>query len=137
MARPIKPRRIILPHKGITFIPEDKEKFNGEETHLLSEEFEVIKLIDYENLNQSKAAKVMGLSRPTITRIYERARKKIAEVLIESKRLKIEGGNVYFGKNWYNCTDCDSFFNVPNEIIFEKICPVCSGSSLQELNLNN
>ena len=133
MPRPIKPRRLILPYKRITFIPEDKVNINIEEIHLLSEEFEVIKLIDYENLNQTKAAKVIGLSRPTITRIYERARRKIAEALIESKSLKIEGGNVYFGKDWYKCNECKSFFNVPDEIFFKKKCPMCLGASIQEL----
>ncbi|MFA5403585.1 MAG: DUF134 domain-containing protein [Ignavibacteria bacterium] len=137
MARPVKPRRLIFPHREITFFPESKAKFFKGEVKLLSEEYEVIKLIDYENMNHLKAAKVMGISRPTITRIYERARKKIAEALVEIKSLKIEEGNVYFGENWYKCRNCESFFNIPCDKYFGNNCPLCLNNSLQEFkNVN-
>lgn len=135
MSRPIKPRRLILPHVEFTFVPKEKINNQEEEVKLLSEEFEIIKLIDYENLNHSHAAKVMGLSRPTITRIYERARKKIAEALIESKSLKIEEGNVRFGENWYKCVKCDSYFNIPDKLNFKNQCPLCLGTSIRELKI--
>ena len=41
---------------------------------LLFEEYEAIKLADYENLTQEEAALKMNISRPTFTRLYDKAR---------------------------------------------------------------
>ena len=58
------------------------------------DEFETIRLLDYQGLDQEKAAELMSVSRPTITRIYASARKKIATALAEGKAISIEGGPV-------------------------------------------
>jgi predicted DNA-binding protein (UPF0251 family) len=42
---------------------------------LLFEEYEAIRLADYENLTQKEAALNMKISRPTFTRLYDKARK--------------------------------------------------------------
>ncbi|MCX6163270.1 MAG: DUF134 domain-containing protein [Ignavibacteriae bacterium] len=137
MARPIKPRKLLLPHKEISFIPEKEDDTHKEIVTLLSEEYEVIKLVDYENMNHLQAAKVLKVSRPTLTRIYQRARKKIAESLVELKILKLGGGNSYLVENWYTCNDCETIFNIPKNIIFKYNCPVCSGKSIQLFSNNN
>ena len=59
-------------------------------TNLTLDEFEAIRLIDYEGQDQTQVAQSMGVSRPTVTRIYRSARKKIAQVLVEAQALKIE-----------------------------------------------
>ena len=61
---------------------------------LLFDEYEAIRLLDYEGMNQDVAAEQMNVSRPTLTRIYEKARKTIAQALVEGKMITIEGGNV-------------------------------------------
>jgi uncharacterized protein len=137
MARPIKPRKLLLPHKEISFIPGNEDATLKETITLLSEEYEVIKLIDYENMNHLQAAKVLHVSRPTLTRIYQRARKKIAESLVELKILKLGGGNSYLVENWYNCNDCETVFNIPENIVFKHNCPVCSGKSIHLFSNNN
>ena len=38
----------------------------------------------------------MNVSRPTLTRIYENARRTIAKALVEGKMIFIEGGNASF-----------------------------------------
>ena len=58
------------------------------------DEFETIRLLDYQGLEQEKVAELMGVSRPTVTRIYASARRKIAQALTEGKALSIEGGPV-------------------------------------------
>ena len=58
------------------------------------DEFETIRLLDYQGLDQEKVARLMGISRPTVTRIYAMARRKIAEALTEGKAICIEGGPV-------------------------------------------
>jgi predicted DNA-binding protein (UPF0251 family) len=97
------------------------------------EEYESIRLLDYEGLSQESAAKYMGISRPTLTRIYESARKKIALILIEAKQLRIEGGNFTFSEEWFICLNCESKFNNPGqkEILS---CPLCHDINLQPIS---
>ena len=88
-------------HRNICGIP-DKNYFKPrgiptvdlEEIVLNLDEFEAIRLADYEELYQEDAAMKMNISRQTFGRIIEAAHKKIADVLINGKALKIEGGTV-------------------------------------------
>jgi uncharacterized protein len=65
-----------------------------EEIVLNLDEFEAIRLADYEQLYQEEAAAKMNISRQTFGRIIEAAHKKIADVLLNGKALKIESGEV-------------------------------------------
>jgi predicted DNA-binding protein (UPF0251 family) len=58
------------------------------------DELETIKLIDYSGYNQEEAAKQMNVARTTVQRIYEIARKKVSQCLIDGSVLVIEGGHV-------------------------------------------
>ena len=51
------------------------------------EEYEAIRLLDYQNLTQEEAAVYMDVSRPTLTRIYEEARNKVATAFVEGRDL--------------------------------------------------
>ncbi|MBN2477773.1 DUF134 domain-containing protein [Candidatus Micrarchaeota archaeon] len=59
------------------------------EVSLTLEEFEAIRLKDYEGLEQEEAAKKMKVSRPTFQRTLKSARKKIADFLVNGKALRI------------------------------------------------
>ena len=61
---------------------------------LTLDEFEVIKLIDYEHLNQTNCAEHMNVSRTTVQRIYASARQKLALALIEKRAIDVKGGEV-------------------------------------------
>ena len=63
-------------------------------TQLTLDEFEAIRLIDGEGLDQETVASQMGVSRPTVTRILASARSKIAHVLVHGQALVIEGGPI-------------------------------------------
>lgn len=63
-------------------------------TQLALDEFEAVRLIDGQGLDQETAAAQMGVSRPTITRILASARAKIAHVLVHGQALLIEGGPI-------------------------------------------
>jgi uncharacterized protein len=133
MVRPIKLRRLIIPHKEIIFTPEGNFTSGKEKVTLLSEEYEVIKLVDYEKMHHLQASKIMGISRPTLTRIYEKARNKIAECLVELKELRVEGGNSILGDNWFKCKECDTIFNIPADNKFDNKCPVCFSNFIDVL----
>jgi uncharacterized protein len=69
-----------------------------EEIVLHLDEFEAIRLADYEELYQEEAASRMNISRQTFGRVIGTAHKKIADVLIHGKALRIEGGEVNLTK---------------------------------------
>ncbi|MBI5403996.1 MAG: DUF134 domain-containing protein [Ignavibacteriae bacterium] len=131
MARPVKPRKLLIPHRNISFVPEGDSVQNAESITLLSEEYETIKLVDYERMNHLEAANILHVSRSTLTRIYEKARKKIAECLVEGKTLKLSGGNSIYIENWFRCEKCNSIFNIPDKKRFGENCPVCSSVSIK------
>jgi len=95
------------------------------------DEFEAIRLLDYENLNQEEAAVQMQVSRPTLTRIYEKARVKYATALVEGCILYIEGGEVHFEGRMFRCRFCRrQVLSVEAE---KEQCPEC-GENVTEFN---
>lgn len=89
------------------------------------EEYEVLRLCDFEMLNHNQASVIMDVSRPTFTRIYAGARAKIAEALVTGKQIIIEGGKVYFDSEWYACSACGCFFNHTDIDAEPSVCPLC------------
>jgi predicted DNA-binding protein (UPF0251 family) len=73
---------------------------------LLFEEYESLRLADYEGLTQEQSAGRMQISRPTFTRIYGKARNTIARAFVEGKAIFIEGGNYHTDESWYRCEHC-------------------------------
>jgi predicted DNA-binding protein (UPF0251 family) len=100
---------------------------------LFFEEYEAIRLTDYLGLEQEKAAIEMNVSRPTFTRIYEVARRKMANALVDNLPLKVAGGNVSFEHQWFRCLNCDTTFRETN-VNKGEICPVCFSSSVEHIN---
>lgn len=99
---------------------------------ILYEEYEAFRLIDYSELSQEEASKIMNVSRPTFTRIYNSALKKIAKAFAEGSRMHIEGGNVVFDKEWYRCLDCVSVFHHDNDK--QKECISCESDNIEHIN---
>lgn len=87
------------------FKPRGISLIDLEEVVLKVEEFESIRLKDYMNMDQTKAASEMGISQPTFYRILSDARKKIAGALVEGKAIKIYGGD-YELVRVLKCYDC-------------------------------
>ena len=94
MPRPCKNRFISGCPGSVVYKPAGIPARTLEWLSLGLDEFETIRLLDYQGLDQEKVAQLMGISRPTVTRIYASARKKIAEALTEGKAISIEGGPV-------------------------------------------
>ena len=96
--------------------------------NLLYEEYEALKLSDYDMLNHYQASLMMGVSRPTFTRVYAMALRKISKAFVEGRQIYIQGGAVCFDSNWYCCRDCGCFFNNPDEELLIEKCPLCGSS---------
>lgn len=94
MPRPKCRRNVCgMPDKNY-FKPRGIPTVDLEEIILTLDEFEAVRLADYEQLYQEEAAARMNISRQTFGRIIDAAHKKIADVLLNGKALKIEGGEV-------------------------------------------
>jgi len=94
MPRPCRCRRIRCNPDTNYFKPRGIPLDSLEEVSLALDELEAIRLADLKGLYQEDAAKKMKISRQTFGNIIERAHKKIADVLLNAKALKIEGGKV-------------------------------------------
>lgn len=132
MPRPKRKRKMMNPPNtrgfrpfGISGPPEDPVR-------MLYEEYEAMRLADYEKFSQEQAATEMDVSRPTFTRIYDRALKKIASAMVEARSIIIEGGNVHFEDSWYRCNHCHTVFKTNFDR--QERCAVCGAEDIQHIN---
>ena len=99
MPRPKRPRHILSRPIASKFKPTGID--SKEEIILSLEEFEAIRLIDYEGMDQSQAAEVMNVSRQTVGRILKIGRYKLSKSIVEAFRLKVSGGCYKIHGNGY------------------------------------
>ena len=91
MARPTRCRRVCAEPACSGFAPRGA---SGEgEVVLTVDEYEVIRLVDYEKRTHEQCAAQMEISRTTVTEIYESARFKLSDSLVNGKALFIAGGH--------------------------------------------
>ena len=90
MPRPTRCRRIARIPAFRSFSPDDVD--SSESVSLTIDEYEALRLLDGEGLTQEECALRMNIARTTVTAIYDSARKKIADVIVNGKRLLIAGG---------------------------------------------
>ena len=91
MARPRRCRKICTEPAYDSFKPEGISM--GEEITMTVDEYEVIRLVDLEKYTHEQCAERMGISRTTVTEIYESARYKLADSVVNGKKLHISGGD--------------------------------------------
>ena len=91
MSRPIRCRRIERLPVFRSFSPDDIAA--EEQVEMTVDEFETIRLLDNEGLTQEACAARMNIARTTVTAIYDSARQKLADALVNGKRLLITGGH--------------------------------------------
>jgi predicted DNA-binding protein (UPF0251 family) len=98
------------------------------------EEYEAIRLSDYELNGHFEASQIMGVSRPTYTRIYESARRKVARAFVHGKTIVFEGGKVYFDSEWHSCNNCGCWFNHPAKEEEIQNCSLCGSLEIEQYN---
>lgn len=90
MPRPVRNRRIGQLPVYRSFSPDDVT--DAGRIQMTVDEFESLRLLDHEGLTQEACAVRMNIARTTVTAIYNSARKKVAEALVNGKQLLITGG---------------------------------------------
>ena len=93
MPRPTKWRKVCCLPESKLFGPVGPGKGRAEVIVMTVDEYETIRLIDYEGMTQEECAKSMNVARTTVQRIYNDARKKISSIFVEGNLLRIEGGD--------------------------------------------
>jgi predicted DNA-binding protein (UPF0251 family) len=89
-----RPRITRLLREGLAprcYAPQCCRNEGNEAVSLLSEEIELLKLVDLEGLEQEEAAAALGVSRKTAWRDLHEARKKVADALVNGKTIAIAG----------------------------------------------
>jgi predicted DNA-binding protein (UPF0251 family) len=120
------------PIKGFKPYGPDTDLSKVGKVSLLIEEYEVLRLCDYDMYNHHEASQIMNISRPTYTRIYASARRKLAKAFVEGLQITIEGGKVYFDSDWYNCHGCGCSFNNPEKEKPIEECPLCGSNAISK-----
>lgn len=89
--RPKKYRVVRLDPRISQFSPRGRPG-RPDETDLNMDEFEAIRLADFLGMGQKEASKLMSISQQTFSRIIKKAHKKVADILVNGKAIKIQGG---------------------------------------------
>ena len=126
MPRPKCCRQIGAMPGKTCFQPEGAASSSFDEVLLTLDEYEAIRLADLEGLYQEQAASRMNISRQTFGRIIEAAHRKVADVLVNGKILKIEGGPISMkAEKPVRCPRCRRAFSPDCNKDNEMSCPHC------------
>lgn len=130
MPRPCKSRKLSNPPKMKGFHPFGIAVCEKVHVIMQCDEYETIKLLNYDKLTQLEAAERMEISQPTLTRIYNSALTKMAIAFVEGKSILIEGGNFEYEKEWFKCNVCHKLFDETGK---NNTCAGCQQNGRNEL----
>ena len=132
MRNPYRRRIIDEPPKYYFFKPAGIPTRKIAKIDMSLDEYEALRLADFQQLEHLEASKQMDISRPTFTRLIKKARYKVAQSLIEGHALKIVGGNVDLINTLHACQDCGEFTRQPVATPFSE-CPDCGSTNTEDL----
>lgn len=92
MPRPKKCRKVCCMPLVDKFIPFGSSS-KAKPVVMTIDEYETIRLIDKEGFSQEECSRFMNVARTTIQNVYNSARKKLAEALVNGQVLYITGGD--------------------------------------------
>lgn len=137
MPKPKKNRFVQQPPAVAYFKPQGIPLFQLEQVVLDVDEFEAIRLVDYEGLHLEAAAQQLNVSRATCARIIDSAHRKIGTALTHGHAIRIEGGSFVLGKNRYHCRDCGGRWEIEigdgTTARGAVACPTCRSERVQDL----
>ena len=136
MVRPKKNRIVAFNPDVSYFKPRGIPMIDLTEVNLTVDERESIRLADLIGMSHEEAGKRMGVSRATFGRIVQRARKIVADALINVKAIKIEGGNysLISEKRIFICSNCDNRWEEPCGTGRPQSCPSCNDENFYRIS---
>ena len=132
MPRRKRMRKVVAPPGFRGYKPYGNRHGKIEHVDLLYEEYEAIKLADYDLMNHLEASRLMGVSRATFARVYESARRKIARALVETREIRTVFGDASLDQSWFICNACQARFNIPVTHT-RRQCPICKSENIQSI----
>jgi len=129
--RPRCKRRVESVPEVTYFKPKGIPLDDLEIVNLTVEEFEAVRLVDLDGLEQEEAAAKMGVSRRAFWDDIQNARKKIADALVNGKAIEIKGGDfVVEVKRKFKCSDCQNEWDDTCGMERPKKCPECESTNI-------
>jgi len=132
MPRPKNSRYVFEPPLFTEFKPVGVAARTLRSNRLALDEYEAIRLADFQGLSHEEAADEMGISRSTFSRLVVGARKKVSDSIVNGKMLNIEGGPIHFRNNIIRCMNCGNIFKIKISNAMLR-CPECGSANLQNL----
>ena len=135
MVRPQKDRMVAFSPDISYFKPRGIPMFDLEEVRLTVDEREAIRLSDLMGMSHEEAGRLMGVSRATFGRIIQRARKAVADALINGKAINVEGGNykLLSTTRIFACANCDHEWEEPLGTGRPAGCPSCNENDFHRI----
>jgi len=135
MVRPKKNRIVAFKPDVSYFKPRGIPMIDLTEVNLTVDERESIRLADLLGMSHEEAGKRMGVSRATFGRIVKRARKAVADALINGKAIKIEGGNysLISDKRIFMCNNCNNMWEEQLGTGRPQNCPACNDENFYRI----
>ena len=126
MPRHKRCRRVAGPPRCCMFKPAGMPASSMAQVVLTVDELEAIRLADLLGMYQEQAAEQMDISRQTFGRIVESARRKVAEVLVSGRTLRIEGGEIEMPQTrGFRCRQCQHVWELAFGTCRPQECPEC------------
>lgn len=135
MVRPQKNRMVAFNPDISYFKPRGIPMVDLEEVCLTVDQREAIRLSDLLGMSQEEAGRRMGVSRATFGRIIQRARKTIADALINGKAINVEGGcyKIVTRSRNFHCNSCNHDWEAPYGTGRPQNCPSCQENDFYRL----
>jgi len=128
MVRPQK-RRVVAYNPDISYFkPRGIPLIDLEEVQITIDEYEALRLSDLMDMPYEEAANKMKVSRATFGRIVRRARKTVADALINGKAIIIQGGSyrIVDKSRIFVCNNCNKKWKEPRGTGRPENCPLCN-----------
>ena len=128
MVRPQKSRMVAFNPDISYFKPRGIPLIDLAEVQITIDEYEALRLSDLMDMSYEEAANSMGVSRATFGRIVRRARKTVADALINGKAIIIQGGNyrIIDENRIFICNKCNNKWTEPRGTGRPENCPSCN-----------
>ncbi len=98
------------------------------------EEFEAMRIVDFESKSQYDAAASMGVSQPSISRLLMTGRQKLIDALVSGKAVRIGGGDFRLAFRGFGCLGCENKWEIAeNNALAPEKCPKCESNEIYAL----